>query len=364
MAGRFPTMFVNVGHIHNYLDEIRPAQSIGIVANAMYPPTAAAVRDPDLRAEVRLLDPVTYELALPSANQHRPFQNLPYADSNVNPTTLVGDATERNALIDTVASRSQAWGADLIVTPYFHAVDPDDPAFEATLAMATAAADRLGLAEVIPAVFVAQNALMPQHCDDLLNRLTRTDFDTLYLIVGVDSPSTAPIADETVLAGIRIVVEVLARNGIEVIWGATDSTGLLATAWAPGTSFALGPDTNLRRRRPPTPGAPARGGFTQPTRRVFARELISELKVPDYERWTANGRLGCTCAACANHGPVAGRFGHYVNSHVDLTRRVERAADPPRELARMIDDALAQIGAGPIDGDARRHLGHWRTQLP
>jgi uncharacterized protein YjiS (DUF1127 family) len=157
---------------------------------------------------------------------------------------------------------------------------------------------------------------------------------------------------------------VLARNGIEVIWGATDSTGLLAAAWAPGTSFALGPDTHLRRRRPPTPGAPPRGGFTPPRRRVFSQELLSELRVPDYEQWTAHGRLPCACGACTRRGPVAGRLGHYVNSHVDLTRRVERATDPPRELSRMVDAALTEIGLGPSDADARRHLAHWRAQLP
>jgi hypothetical protein len=188
-------------------------------------------------------------------------------------------------------------------------VDPGDPAFEATLTMATAAADRLGMDQVIPAVFIDQNALMPQHRDDLLNRLTRTDFDTLYLVVGVDSPSTAPIANDAVLVGIRIVVEVLARNDIEVVWGATDTTGLLAAVWAPGTSFALGPGTHLRRR-PPTPGARPRGGFTPPTRRVFSRDLLSELRVADYEQWTRAGRLACACAACTGRGAVTGRLGH------------------------------------------------------
>ena len=74
--------------------------------------------------------------------------------------------------------------------------------------------------------------------------------------------------------------------------------------------------------------------------------------------------LACACGACAHRGPVAGRLGHYVNSHIDLTRRVERATDPPRELSRMVDAALAQIGFGPSDADARRHLAHWRAQLP
>lgn len=364
MPGRFPTLFVNVGHVHTYLALIRPADRIGIVANAMYPPTIDEVSDPLLRAEIRLLDPVTYELALPSAIQHPPFTRLPYADSNVNPATLAGNQAARNALIDTVTARSGAWGADLVVAPYFHAVDPGDPAFEATLAMAAATADRIGVDHVLPAVFVDQNSLLPQHRDELLNRLTRTDFDTLYLLIGVDSPSTAPIANPAVLAGVRIVVEVLARNDIAVIWGATDTTGLLAAAWAPGTSFAVGPDTHLRRRRPPTPGAPPRGGFTPPRRRVFSRELLSELRVTDYEQWTAAGRLVCACAACVSRGAVAGRLGHYVNSHADIVRGVERAADPPRELARMVDAALTQIAAGPSDADARRHLAQWRAQLP
>jgi hypothetical protein len=364
MAGRFPTLFVSVGHVHNYLAEIRPAAPIGVVANAMYPPGAAQVHDPGLRAAVRLLDPVTYELALPAANQHPPFTRLPYADANVSPAALARDQAARDRLIDAIAGQSRAWGADLVVTPYFHAVDPGDPAFGATLTMASAAADRLGVDQVIPAVFVDQNALMPQHRDDLLNRLTRTDFDALYLVVGVDSPSTAPIANDTVLAGIRIVVEVLARNGMTVVWGATDTTGLLAAAWAPGTSFALGPDSHLRRRRPPTPGQPPRGGFNPPRPRVFSAELLSELRVADYEQWMRAGRLACACAACAARGPVRGRLGHYVNSHVDIGRRIERAGDPPRELARMVDRALAGIAAGPSDADEGRHLAHWRAQLP
>lgn len=364
MAGRFPTLYVNVGHVHNYLDEIRPPGDIGIVASAAYPPDMNAVRDPGLRAVVRLLDPLTFQLQLPTANQSSPFTRLPYAAANVSPNTVAGDSAQRSALIAAVATQSSAWGADLVITPYFHAVDPDDPAFDASITMATAAADDLGPDAVLPAVFVDQNALMPQHRDDLLNRLTRTDFDALYLLVGVDSPSTAPIANDAVLGGIRLVVEVLAKNGIEVLWGATDTTGLLAAAWAPGTSFALGPDTYLRRRRQPTPGARPRGGFTPATTRVFSRDLLSELKVSDYGVWTAAGRLACSCTACARRGPVAGRLGHYVNSHVDLTSRLERATDPPRELARMVDSAMTQIGTGPSDADARRHLSHWRSQLP
>jgi hypothetical protein len=156
----------------------------------------------------------------------------------------------------------------------------------------------------------------------------------------------------------------VARNEIEVVWGATDTTGFLAAAWAPGTSFALGPDTHLRRRRPPTPGAPPRGGFTPPTPRVFSQDLLSELRVDDYEQWTRSGRLRCTCAACASRGPVQGRLGHYVNSHVDISRRIERATDPPRELGRMVDGALGQMALGPSDADARRHLAHLRTHPP
>jgi len=97
-------------------------------------------------------------------------------------------------------------------------------------------------------------------------------------------------------------------------------------------------------------------GFTPATTRVFSRDLLSELKVSDYGVWTAAGRLACACTACARRGPVAGRLGHYVNSHVDLTSRLERATDPPRELARMVDSAMTQIGTGPSDADARRHL--------
>jgi hypothetical protein len=364
MPTRLPTLHVNVGHVHSYLDSIRPTDDIGVVASAAYPPDIEMLRRPALRATVRLLDPLTYQLQVPTANQAPPFTRLPYAAANVNPTALTANSAQRSALIAAVASQSQSWGADLVITPYFHAVDPDDPAFEASLAMATAAADQLGVDAVLPAIFVDQNALMPQHRDDLLNRLTRTEFDALYLLVGVDSPSTAPIAGDVVLAGIRLVVEVLSKNGIQVLWGATDTTGLLAAAWAPGTSFALGPDTYLRRRRQPTPSARPRGGFTPATTRVFSRDLLSELKVTDYERWAVAGRLSCACAACARRGPVAGRLGHYVNSHVDLTARLARAADPPRELARMIDYALSQIGTGPSDPDARRHLSHWRSQLP
>jgi hypothetical protein len=47
MAGRFPTLFVNVGHIHNYLDEIRPAEPIGVVANAMPRPGPVPAARPD-----------------------------------------------------------------------------------------------------------------------------------------------------------------------------------------------------------------------------------------------------------------------------------------------------------------------------
>lgn len=364
MAGRFPALYVNVGHVHNYFDQIRPPEDIGIVASAAYPPNIAALRDPGLRATIRLLDPITYQLQLPTANQTGPFTRLPYAAVNVSPSHVAGDPAERAALIDAVATQSRGWGADLIVAPYFHAVDPDDPAFDASITMGIATADQFGTDNVMPAVFVDQNALMPQHRDELLNRLTRTDFESLYLLVGVDLPSTAPIANDAILSGIRLVVEVLAKNGIEVLWGATDSTGLLAAAWAPGTSYALGPDTHLRRRRQPTPGARPRGGFTPPTPRVFSRELLSELRVADYGVWTAAGRLGCTCAACATRGPLAGRLGHYVNNHAELTRSLERATDPPRELARMVDAALGQIGSGPVDADARRHLGHWRNQLP
>lgn len=364
MAGRLPTLFVNVGHVHNYLQDIRPATDIGIVASALYPPHGGVLTVPALRASVRLLDPVTYQLQLPTANQANPFRKLPYAAQNVDPQALAANPTGRMKLIDEVATQSRAWDADLVVAPYFHAVDPDDPAFEASITMAAAAADALGPDEVMPAVFIDQNALMPQHRDDLLNRLTRTDFDKLYLLVGVDSPSTAPIADETVLGGIRLIVEVLAKNGIHVIWGATDTTGLLAAAWAPGSSFALGPDTHLRRRRPPNPAAPPRGGFTPATKRVFSRDLLSELKVTHYDVWRAAGRLGCNCPACARRGPVEGRLGHYVNSHAELTIRLDRASNPPRELSAMVDAALGQIGGGPSDGDALRHLNHWRAQLP
>jgi transposase len=83
---------------------------------------------------------------------------------------------------------------------------------------------------------------------------------------------------------------------------------------------------------------------------------------------TAGGGLVSVCfAAHVPHVPHAVRFeggGHYVNSHVDITHRIERAGDPPRELRRMIDAALAQVGAGPSDADARRHLAYWRKQLP
>ena len=364
MTSRFPTLCVNVGHVHNYLSEIRPPMDIGIVASAAYPPNPAEVRRPDLRATVRLLDPLTYQLQLPTVNQTAPFTRLPYATASQDPATVAGKPIQRQSLIDAVATQSRAWGADLIIAPYFHAFDPDDPAFDASITMGTAAVDQFGADHVLPAVFVDQNALTPQHCDDLLNRLTRTDYESLYLLVGVDLPSTAPIANDAVLAGIRLVVEVLARNGIDVIWGATDTTGLLATAWAPGTSFALGPDTYLRRRRQPTPGARPRGGFTPATTRVFSPELLSELRVGDYGAWTAAGRLGCGCAACAARGPVAGRLGHYVNSHAGLARRLARATDPPHEFARMVDVALAEINGGPSDADARRHLLHWRAQLP
>lgn len=364
MPGRLPTLFVNVGHVHNYLDEIRPTQEIGIVASAAYPPSPGAVNDPGLRAGVRLLDPLTYQLQLPTAIQTDPFRRLPYAAADVDPAVLARDPTARSTLISGVVTLSRAWGADLVVTPYFHAVDPDDPAFEASIVLATAAADSIGIDGVMPAVFVDQNALMPQHRDELLNRLTRTDFDSLYILVSVEAPSTAPIANDQVLSGIRLVVEVLARNGIEVVWGATDTTGLLAAAWAPGTSFALGPDTYLRRRRQPATSGRPRGGFTPAARRVFSRELLSELKVDDFELWRASGRLPCRCAACTRRGPVAGRLGHYVNSHVDLATRIERATDPPRELASMVDAALTGISAGPSDADARRHLAHWRAQLP
>jgi len=184
MAGRFPTLYVNVGHVHNYLGEIRPSEDIGIVASAAYPPTAAALRDPALRATVRLLDPITFQLQLPTANQTDAFKRLPYAAVNVDPATIAGDAGQRAALIDAVATQSRRWGADLIVAPYFHAVDPDDPAFDASITMGTATTDQLGPDNVVPAVFVDENALMPQHRDDLLNKLTRTDFNSLYLLVG------------------------------------------------------------------------------------------------------------------------------------------------------------------------------------
>jgi hypothetical protein len=364
MAGRFPTLHVNVGHVHTYLPLIRPPEDIGIIASAAYPPDAQTLDAPDLRVAVRLLDPITFQLQLPLTNQSDPFKRLPYAAANVDPKLLVSDPGLRSALVGTVAAQSQAWGADLIIAPYFHAVDPDDPAFEASIVMGEETLDHYGSADVVPAVFVHQNALLPQHRDDLLNRLTRTDFDALYLLVGLDLPSTAPISSDAVLAGIRLVVEVLSRNGISVIWGATDTTGLLAAAWAPGTSYALGPDTYLRRRRQPIAGATPRGGYTPAVPRVFARELLSELKVADYQVWTTAGRLPCTCAACNRQGPVAGRLGHYVNAHADLTLQLEHAADPPRELARMVDGALAQIGTGPSDADARRHLNHWRSQLP
>lgn len=364
MTGRLPTLFINVGHIHNYLDLVRPPDDIGMVASAAYPPEPNLVRDPGLRVSFRLLDPITFQLQVPVTNQSNPFTRLPYAAANVHPASLAANAAQRNALIDAVAAQSRAWGADLVIAPYFHAVDPDDPAFAATLTMADATADALGPDSVMPAVFVDQNALMPQHRDDLLNRLTRTSYETLYLLVGVDSPSTAPIANAAVLSGIRFVVEVLARNGIQVLWGATDTTGLLTAAWAPGTSFALGPETFLRRRRQPTPGARPRGGFTPATTRVFSRELLSELRVADYETWRAAGRLGCACAACGRLGAVNGRLAHYLNNHAELTRRVEGAMDPPREVAQMVDAALAQIGGGPSDADARRHLIHWRAQLP
>jgi len=357
-------LFINVGHVHNYLDLVRPPQSIGIVASAMYPPTQEAAHQPGLRTAVSVLDPVTFQLQLPTADQKKPFSKLPYAAANLDPATVAGDATQRASLIDAIATQSAGWGADLIIAPYFHAVDPDDPAFEASITMGSATADQFGLDNVLPAVFVDQNALMPQHRDELLNRLTRTDFDRLYLLVGVDLPSTAPIANESVLVGMRLVVEVLAKNGIQVLWGATDSTGLLATAWAPGTSYALGPDTYLRRRNQPPAGAGPRGGFNPARPRVFSRELLSELLVADYGVWESAGRLGCTCLACARRGPVDGRLGHYVNSHAELTRRVERAADRPRELATMVDAAITQIQSGPSDPDARRHLSHWRAQLP
>lgn len=364
MASRFPTLWVNVGHVHTYLPLIRPPEAVGIIASAAYPPDAATLMAPDLRAAIRLLDPITFQLQLPLTSQTDPFKRLPYAAANIDPYTVATDAPQRTALIETVANQSRAWGGDLIVAPYFHAVDPGDPAFEASIIMGQATIDQYGPANVIPAVFVHQNALLPQHRDDLLNRLTRTDFDALYLLVGVDLPSTAPISSDSVLSGIRLVVEILAKNGISVIWGATDTTGLLATVWAPGTSYALGPDTYLRRRRQPIVGTKPRGGFTPAATRVFARELLSELKVADYQVWTGAGRLPCSCAACAMRGAVAGRLGHYVNSHADLTRRLGLAVDPPRELARMLDGALAQIGTGPSDPDARRHLNHWRSQLP
>ncbi len=363
MATRFPTLFVNVGYNHYYLRSIRPPEDIGIVASAAYPPDPYELQDPSLRVAMRLLDPLTYQLQLPSADQNSPFRRLPYAASSVDSAALSRDPVQRAELIRAVAGQSHLWGADRIVSPYFHAVDPDDPAFEASLVMASETLSRFGAAGVLPAIFIHQNSLLPQHVEDLLNRLTGTDFDSLYLLVGVDLPSTAPISSDHVLAGIRFVVEILAKNGINVIWGATDTTGLLAAAWAPGTSYALGPETFLRRRKQAIQGL-RRGGFNAPTTRVFAAELLSELKVADYQAWTSAGRLPCGCAACAQRGPVAGRLGYYVNCHADLTIRLERATDPPRALAQMIDSAIRQVGTGPVDADARRHLNHWRAQLP
>jgi hypothetical protein len=271
----------------------------------------------------------------------------------------------RSALINHVAGISLAWGATEIVAPYFHAVDPGDPAFEASIAMGEATIDAFGEDRVVPAVFVHQNALLPQHVDTLLTRLTATDFAVLYVLVAVDAPSTSPISSDGLLAGIKLVVEVLGQNGIDAVWGATDGTGLLAAAWSPHLSYALGPDTFLRRRRQPS--AATGGGYRAAVRRVFAKELLSELRVPDYQAWAGAGALPCICAACIRYGAIAGRRGHYVNTHAGLTDRVRKASDPRREFAVVIDQAIAELGrpgAGPVDGDARRHLAHWRAQLP
>jgi AcrR family transcriptional regulator len=364
MTGSLPTLFVNVGHVHTYLRDIETHAPIGIVASAAYPPDPILLTGPALSVAIRLLDPLTFQLQLPAGDQTDPFTRLPYRAAGVNPAALSRHPAERTALIDAIAAQSRGWGADLIIAPYFHAVDPDDLSFEATLAMASASVDRFGEDSVLPASFVHQNSLMPQHRHELLNRLTRTDFQKLYLLIGVDTPSTTPISNDEVLSGIRFVMEVLHRNGIEVLWGATDTTGLLATAWAPSTSYALGPETYLRRRRQPTATARPRGGFTPATPRVFSRDLLSELKVPDYGAWTAAGRLGCPCRACVRRGAVDGRVAHYVNNHAELTSAIETATDPPGELGLRIDRAMAQIGTGPSDADARRHLQHWRQQLP
>lgn len=365
VARRFPALFVNVGHDASYLRVVRPAVEIGLLGSAAYPPLPAALLDPALRVAARLLDPITHQLQLPSASQKPPFKRLPYAAANMDPAALVRDPVERSALVNAVGSVAAAWGATDVIAPYFHAVDPADPAFEASITLAEATIDLLGEDRVVPAVFVDQNALFPQHVDTLLTRITATDFSVLYLLIGVDAPSTAPISSGQLLAGIRLVVEVLGQNDIDVVWGATDGTGLLATTWSPRLSYALGPDTYLRRRRQPT--AATRGGYRAALPRVFAKDLLSEIRVPDYQAWARAGRLGCICAACARRGTVDDRRGHYINAHGELTQQIGGAADPAREFAAVVDAAMAEFGAGaagPSDPDARRHLAHWRAQLP
>ena len=115
---------------------------------------------------------------------------------------------------------------------------PANPAFEATIALAEATADELSSADVVPALR-GQDSLLGHNVEDLLTQITATAFDTLYLLIDLDFPSTAPISSDAVLASLRFVAEVLGHNGIEAIWGATDGTGLLATTWSAHVSYAL-----------------------------------------------------------------------------------------------------------------------------
>ena len=322
-----------------------------------------------------LVDPQTYRLGDPNVKLTKSMESLPLVGLWPGEPGL-RDASRRASFVEAVLQNQIEMGATDLISPYLYVEDAAGPALHYTLEMAEDCRRIVGGSRRVWAgLYVAGGELKrPRRRDQLLNLVTSSSIDHIYLIVDPEQAGNGPVSDVDLIRALRHVVRVLEANNIRVMLGYSDPVGLLLMADGL-TAFASGVRASLRRlrmaaqRRGGGGGRPAHKRYYVPRLMNFIR-VDTELRAAT-PRLVAGGALLCQCRYCRTGLPAVDPTNadrHFVARLTEDARRLAGMdlADRSPEVRRLIQDAseayeaLEEAGVNLAGDSGADHVQAWQ----
>lgn len=290
-----PRFYVTVGQVKNLLtpDFLGGLGAKGLVLDAAqcqarYDELAGKARSASMEL---IVDPISYLDRSPLEARSASYKKLAYGE-RARLVDVIPEEQRSNYCHDVVKAQLDI-GVDKVIAPYFLADGNESRWVDESLACARSCRElleTLGVRKKVwSAIAVTVSGLAGKGLEHLLNALTAAPLPAVYLLINTSQPSFAPLAEESVLRGIRDAVTVCREIGTPVIVGRRDVSGLLAlslgaTGWSTGTSGVL---ENLPRH--PEEVEERSGG--QAADWYYVPELLNSIKIVTHARLKRAGLL-------------------------------------------------------------------------